>query len=174
MKTTTSMLACLFFTLVAGCEIAGITDSAVVSMPESAGVSKNTPVNVLILDAVLLEPGNAFNSLVVVDGRAEYTLRVVQMDPVPPNPQVAAVLELDLRASLTPLGSGSGWEVTGSSVDWIPLSDGHEASLTKRYHVKGRSRKTYLNVAFRIMETEIQVDHLWLELAPRPEVGNSN
>jgi hypothetical protein len=165
MKRTASILAILSATFILGCQENTITDPIAAVGSADRQLSKAQPGNSLILEAVLLEPGNFINSFIVVTGQVGYTATVVALDPVPPNPQYAVRLTLTADALLRPYYSNYPvWSISGASEDWVMIPDSGTTSLTKRYRIEGRNDGLWLNLRFRITLASVELSNMWLEL----------
>lgn len=165
MKQTASILAILVTSLIMGCQDGSITDPIAMTASEDPRLSKTQPVKTLVLNAVLREPGNVFNSLVELAGQVGYTATVVLLDPIPPNSQYAVRLNLTADAVLRPYNSnGPVWSISGSSEEWATIPESGSTFLTKRYQIEGRDDGMRLNLRFRITLTSVEINGMWLEL----------
>lgn len=161
------------FVLVAGCADGTRIVDAAAGREKGAGTFRQGGRNILLLNSVLREPGRVFNSLVEVEGFISYTATIVPLDPIPPNPQYAVILEQESLARLRPWGqSVPVWTASGSSEDWIPIPDEGEAFWRRQFRVVGRTDGLLLNLQLRITTRSIDVDRMWLELAEMPAPSN--
>jgi len=73
-------------------------------------------VDRLPIRATLLEPRGDVDPLLRIDDVLEYRIVMVQRDPIPPNPQEAAILDVRLDARLRPLElENLVWDGSGTS-----------------------------------------------------------
>jgi len=181
MNRAASLLAGAVAALMVGCQDGSIMDPTAAASSNEVLLSKPQPLNAVALTAVMREPGNAFNGFVAVAGAAEYQMTVTPLDPIPPNPQHAVQLRLNVQADVRPYEegvapppSGSVWRVSGSSEHVVPIPDNGAAFLTKLYRVQGRSDGMLLNVRFRITLTGVELSGMWLEPASGLRAAHRN
>lgn len=177
MKHAASSLAILVAAFIIGCQ----DNNAILngfSNEEDSGqrnVGKSVLWDRLPIHATLVEPRGDLDPLLQIDGVVDYRILVEQRDPVPPNPQEAAILELRINAHLRPLGSENPvWGVSGSSQDEVPLSGDMNVLLTKRYTIKVRHDGLTLRITYRITGFGLEVERVWLELPQSDQVGTAN
>lgn len=162
--------------LTGGCQDNSITEPPGTMLSATVPVARNLPMNSIVLNTVLHEPGIAFNSFVEVTGQIQYSTKVVHLDPVPPNPQSVLVVEMKVQADLKPFEAyGPVWGVFASSEDWVPLAEETDqtASLTKKFAIEGRSDGVTLNMHFQITDNSVVMDRMWLEV-PRGVASAAN
>jgi hypothetical protein len=159
------MLAIAVATFIMGCQDDSITNPIATTASESPQLLKPQPEKTVVLNAILREPGNFFNSFVEVAGHVGYTATVVPLDPIPPNSQYAVRLNLTADVLLRPHNSnGPVWNISGSSDEWAAIPESGTAFLTKRYRIEGRSDGMFLSMKFRITLTSVELNSMWLEL----------
>jgi hypothetical protein len=166
MKHTMFVLAIVVTAFVVGCQDNHITGPAPEGQAVVDRLSKNVPVRVIPINAILREPGQ-FHSFIQIVGQVSYTAEASQRDPVPPLPQSVLVLSLSLSAELSPFGTEKPlWSIAGSSHDELAISDSHDSPyrLQKTYKIESRNDGMLLEVSFEIGEKDVAVTEMSLQL----------
>jgi hypothetical protein len=172
MKSTMFVLALVFAAVVAGCQDANTIATAPAQGSEP--LMKPAPVSyrVVPFSATIREPGQTFNSFIRVEGEVQYTMTILQRDPIPPSPQYVAVIDLVVKATLTELWGGGQGSVKFSNHQEIPLqltvdgtNDEEGGSWNGSYIVRGLKDRFVLDLVHRVTRRGIELSDISLNLS---------
>ena len=145
MKNLLLTLAVLFGLLLIGCQDNSITDpfhDTELQKDDGPNVNRWT----IVLEGILNNPYPVMNSFYKIVGEVEYLQTLQVIDPIPPNPQYMAFIELSISADLIELCTERSPPVTDQLSGYIvtELTDeiligGNDAYLLqKSFTVEGR------------------------------------
>lgn len=167
MKYPAGLLALVAAAVIAGCSN---DNNVLLNFPQDAtdtraNLGKQIPQHRIPIHVILHEPSGMPNSFLQIDGNVDYNAIVLQRDPIPSNPQSAAIIDLTLNADAVPFGYDDPvWLISASSHDEMELSQDGLASMTKRYAITGRVDGVRLCITYRISNSGVDILRLWLEL----------
>jgi hypothetical protein len=164
MKHTSILLTLIVTAFIVGCQLNDdlLTPSHQQVAPSPSTTHRTTCKRVEIHGYVSV-PGQ-FNSILEVDGIAEYAITLLPRDPIPPNPQYTLELGMIVKAKLHEIDGRMLWQTAGTSLDELGYNDGDVLSVTKRYWVANLNGGMWLHITFRVTADEIQAAAMWLQL----------
>lgn len=170
MKATLFILAVVLAGFWMGCQEAQMTGPEAGSGSDVPSVSKSFIPSVT-LSGLLPEPSPARGGFTEVNGQVTYSLAVVPLDPIPPQPQFLATLDLITSAELRPSplqSQKSPWRISVTSRDIVPLFENGDGVLDRSYTIEGRTDGVRLHLRLRITLTGVTLAGMWLEASRTP------
>lgn len=181
MKNLLLTLAVLFGLLLIGCQDNSITDPI-----HDTELQKDDEPNVnrgiITLEGMLNNPYPVMNSFYKIVGEVEYLQTLQLIDPIPPNSQYMAFIELSISADLIELCTECSPPVTDPLSGYIEtelteeilIYSGDAYLLQKSFTVGGRQDGMVLRVEFLVTTEGIELNDMWLELANDDNELNKN